>query len=97
MRNYEAMIILQPGMEEEARTALVEKIQNIIVDNSGTILEASHLGVRRMAYEINKFREGYYLLLNFSIDGMHVGKLEKSLKITEEVLRYLVVRDESSK
>ncbi len=93
MRNYEAMIILQPGMEEEVRKALVEKIQNIIINNNGTILEATHRGVRRLAYEINKFREGYYLLLKFSIDGMHVGKLEKSLKITEEVLRYLVVRE----
>ncbi len=93
MRNYEAMIILQPGMEEEARTALVEKIKNIIIDNKGTILEVSHLGVRKMAYEINKFREGYYFLLKFSIGGMYVAKLEKSLKITEEVLRYLVVRE----
>jgi small subunit ribosomal protein S6 len=93
MRNYEAMIILQPDLEEDARHALVEKIRTFIVKDGGEVADIHHWGTRRMAYEINDFREGYYLLAKFAEPGAGIGELERNLKITDGVLRYLVIRE----
>jgi small subunit ribosomal protein S6 len=93
MRNYEAMIILQPDLEEEARNALVEKFKPFIVKTGGEVTDVNHWGTRRLAYEINDFRDGYYLLAKFAGEGAGIGELERNLKITDGVLRYLVIRE----
>ncbi len=94
MRSYEAMIILQPDLEEEARNALVEKIQSFIVKEGGEVTDMNHWGARRLAYEIDDFQDGYYLLAKFTGPGTGIGELERNLKITDEVLRYLVIRED---
>lgn len=93
MRNYEAMIILQPDLEEDARNALVEKVQSFILKDGAEVTDVNHWGTRRLAYEINDFRDGYYFLLKFAGKGTEIGELERNLKITDGVLRYLVIRE----
>ncbi len=93
MRNYEAMMILQPDLEEEARNALVEKIQSFIVKDVGEVTEMNHWGSRKLAYEIDDFKDGYYILARFTGKGTGIGELERNMKITEGVLRFLVVRE----
>ena len=93
MRNYEAMIILRPDMEEEARNTLVEKIQDIIVKGGGEIRETAHWGQRRLAYEIQKLRDGYYILVKFTDKGENIRELERNLNIMDNILRFLVVRE----
>ncbi len=90
-RKYELMYILNPALGEEAINAITEKIQALI-ESSATIDQVDAWGRRKLAYEIDDQREGHYMLVNFSSDVEFPKELERVLKITEGVLRYLVVR-----
>ncbi|HHX77906.1 MAG TPA: 30S ribosomal protein S6 [Firmicutes bacterium] len=93
MRNYEAMIILQPDLDEENRKVLEDKVKEIVEKIGGEVTEINNWGLRKLAYEINNFREGYYLLVKFKEEGKSIAELEKILQITEGIIRYLVVRE----
>jgi small subunit ribosomal protein S6 len=90
-RKYELIYILNPVLGEEAVTAATEKIQ-ALVETSATVDKTEVWGRRRLAYEINDQKEGFYVLLNFSSDAEFPKELERVLKITDGVLRFLVVR-----
>jgi len=90
-KNYEAVYILNPVIGEEATAATTEKIQ-ALVEASATLEKVDVWGRRRLAYEINDQKEGYYVLMNFSAEAEFPKELERVLKITEGVMRYLVVR-----
>lgn len=92
MRNYELMYIIRPDVEQETVQAVVEKFQGIIV-NGGEIVKHDIMGKRRLAYEINKHREGTYVLVHFKAPTTVVTELERVLKITDEIIRHIVVRD----
>lgn len=92
MRNYELMYIIRPDVEQETVQAVVEKFQGII-GNGGEIVKHDIMGKRRLAYEINKFRDGTYVLVHFASPTEVVTELERVLKITDEVIRHIVVRD----
>jgi small subunit ribosomal protein S6 len=90
-RKYELVYIMNPSLGEEAVTAITEKIQALI-ESSATIEKVDVWGRRRLAYEINDQKEGYYVLVYFSAEAEFPKELERILKITDGVLRYLVVR-----
>mgnify|MGYP001764688829 CR=1 FL=1 len=90
-RKYEAVYILNPALGEEAVVATAEKLQALI-ESSATIEKLDVWGRRRLAYEINDQKEGYYVLVNFSAEAEFPKELERVLKITEGVMRYLVIR-----
>ena len=92
MNKYEAMYILKAEMEEEARKAEVEKYNALIASNGGTLEEANEWGRRKLAYPIEDLTEGYYVLLHFSAGPDFPRELERVLQISENVLRYLVIR-----
>ena len=92
MRKYEVMYILRPDLEQEAVQATVEKFQGII-QNGGEITKHDVMGKRRLAYEINKVRDGVYVLVNFTATPEVVAELERILKISDEVIRYLITKD----
>ncbi|KQO10620.1 small subunit ribosomal protein S6 [Paenibacillus algorifonticola] len=92
MRKYEVMYIVRPDVEQEALQAVVEKF-NGIISNGGEVTKQDVSGKRRLAYEINKIREGYYVLVHFNGTTEVVNELDRILKITDEVIRFLVVRD----
>lgn len=92
MRKYEVMYIIRPDVEQEAVQALVEKFQGII-QNGGEITKHDVMGKRRLAYEINKIRDGIYVLVNFTATPDVVAELERILKISDEVIRYLITKD----
>lgn len=92
MRKYEVMYIVRPDLEQEAVQAVVEKFQGII-QNGGEITKHDVMGKRRLAYEINKIRDGVYVLVNFTAAPEVVNELERILKISDEVIRYLITRD----
>ncbi|MGI6298620.1 MAG: 30S ribosomal protein S6 [Saccharofermentanales bacterium] len=91
VRNYEAMYILNPAAGEEATVATSEKLKELI-EGAGTIEKYEVLGRRRLAYEINDQKEGFYVLVNFSADVEFPKEFERILKITDGVLRYLITR-----
>lgn len=92
MRKYEVMYIIRPDVEQEAVQALVEKF-NGIISNGGEVIKSDILGKRRLAYEINKLREGQYVLTQFSATAEVVNELDRVMKIADEVIRVLIVRD----
>lgn len=92
MRKYEVMYIVRPELEQDAVQAVVEKFQGII-QNGGEITNHEVLGKRRLAYEINKIRDGIYVLVNFTATPEVVAELERILKISDEVIRYLITKD----
>ncbi|GGH29987.1 30S ribosomal protein S6 [Paenibacillus segetis] len=92
MRKYEVMYILRPELEQEALQAAVEKFQGII-QNGGEITKHDVMGKRRLAYEINKIRDGVFVLVNFTATPDVIAELERVMKISDEVIRYLITKD----
>lgn len=90
-RKYEVMYILNPALGEEAVASTNEKLKALI-ESSATIEKQDVWGRRRLAYEINDQKEGFYVLINFSAESEFPKELERVLKITDGVLRYLVIR-----
>ncbi|GFR38185.1 30S ribosomal protein S6 [Insulibacter thermoxylanivorax] len=93
MRKYEVMYILRPDLEQEAVDATAERFNEIITSGGGEITKHEVLGKKRLAYEIKKFRDGIYVLTQFTCEPAVVAELERIIKITDEVIRHLVVRD----
>ncbi|GGG71455.1 MULTISPECIES: 30S ribosomal protein S6 [Paenibacillus] len=92
MRKYEVMYIIRPDVEQEQVQALVDKF-NGIINNGGEVTKSDLIGKRRLAYEINKIRDGYYVLVHFNATTEVVNELDRIMKITDEVIRTLIVRD----
>lgn len=97
MREYEVTIIIQPQLEESERNQLIEQISELLVPGAEDEAKptANEWGMRRMAYPILKFTEGYYVLYEGSLDRTRITEIERSMQYMEDVLRYLVVRKES--
>ncbi len=94
MSGYEAMFILRPDLEEEKYEALIGKFKGIIEAGKGEVTNFNRIGRRRLAYEVKKFREGFYLLFNYSGAPSVTDELERNFRITDEVIRYLIVKEE---
>ena len=92
MRNYEVLYIIRPNYEEEQYRAFVEKYNALIQANGGEVTKVDPWGKRRLAYEIDKVREGYYVLVQFSGDASLPAELERNFKINDEILRFMVTR-----
>ncbi|OUS76328.1 30S ribosomal protein S6 [Paenibacillus sp. MY03] len=92
MRKYEVMYIIRPDVEQENVQALVEKF-NGIISNGGEVTKSEVIGKRRLAYEINKLRDGYFVLVHFNATTEVVNELDRIMKIQDEVIRSLIVRD----
>ncbi len=94
MRNYEVVFIVHPDLDEQALNALVEKVKGWITDAAGTIEKAEVWGKRRMAYTIRKQREGQYVYVVATFAPTFVQELERNLRFTESVMRFLVTARE---
>jgi small subunit ribosomal protein S6 len=91
---YETMYILRPDIGEEAVDEAIGQYQSILQDQGAEILETQHRGKRRLAYEIQKHREGIYIQMNYIGLGHVVAPLERAMRLSESVLRYLTVKQE---
>lgn len=94
MNKYEGVFIFFPNLEGEVRNAEIEKLKNIIASFEGTVNNVDEWGHRRLAYEIKKTREGYYVILNFIANTGVVKELERVCLINEKLLRHMIIRDE---
>lgn len=94
MNKYESIYVLRPTMEEEAIKAMVERFSNLINSEGGELENVDEWGKRRLAYPIQDFREGYYVLMTFKANPEFPSELERIYKITDDVIRYIIVRDD---
>ena len=93
MNKYESIIIINPNCTDEAIKALESKFTGLINEN-GKIESVEKIGKKRLAYEIKKNREGYYILFNFEAKPDSIAELERNYRITDEVWKFIVVRKE---
>lgn len=93
MRKYECVYVISPTLEEEQVKAVVEKFNNLVSQN-GELENTEEWGKKKLAYEVQDQKEGYYVLMNFSANPDFPAELERNFKITEDVLKYLVVSKE---
>ncbi len=97
MREYEVTIIVQPKLEEEKRTALIELVSGWLTAGEEETDKpvANHWGERRLAYPIEEYPTGYYVMFEAKLDPQGIPDIEQQFKYQEDLLRYLVVRKES--
>lgn len=93
MNKYESIFILKPNLEEEKRVELIEKFKSIIA-SEGEVKEVNEWGMRKLAYEIEKIKEGYYVLVNFEANPSLPKELERNFRISDDVIRYIVINTE---
>jgi small subunit ribosomal protein S6 len=92
-RYYETMYILRPDMGEDSVDAAILKWQDFLKENSAENIQTQHRGKRRLAYEIQRCREGIYVQMNYEHDnGAHIAPMERAMRISDEVIRYLTVK-----
>jgi small subunit ribosomal protein S6 len=97
-RTYELMFIVRPDMADEDLEKLVSNLESTVTSASGTIKSVERMGKRRLAYTVRKFREGVYVLLIIEGAGSVVREVERRLRVTEPVIKFLTVRvDEEQK
>jgi small subunit ribosomal protein S6 len=97
-RGYEVMFIVRPDMGEEDLDKLVNSLEASVTSSGGTVKAVEKMGKRRLAYQVRKFNEGQYLLLQVEGSGAAVTELERRLRVTEPVIKFLTVRvDEEQK
>ena len=91
---YETMYILRPDIAEDEVINHIDKYNKLLEEFGGTILDSQMRGKRRLAYQIAKHREGIYVQLSHQGDGQHIFKIEKAMRLSEDVIRYLTVKQE---
>jgi len=89
VRAYELMYILSPNLEEDAVSEQVAKFEEILTSRGGEIEKTETIGKRRLAYEVDGIREGFYILSNFKCTVESAQELERIMKISDNIVRYL--------
>jgi small subunit ribosomal protein S6 len=91
LRDYELTIVIAPETSEEQLEASVESISRYVTDRGGSVSDVQRWGKRKLAYPIKHFIEGYYILFQFKMKPQDGRELESNLRISEEVLRHLLI------
>lgn len=94
MRKYEIMYIIRPNIEEAAMKEVIARFNTILTDNGATLDKVNEMGKRRLAYEIEDFGEGFYVLLNVTSEPAAIAEFNRLMKFNEDVIRLLVTKDE---
>jgi len=94
MRKYEIMYIIRPDIEEEAQKALIERFNGILTDNGAEIEKVEELGKKRLAYEINKHRDGFYVLIKLTSGNEAVSEFDRLAKFSDDIIRHIAVRED---
>lgn len=93
---YETMYILRPDLGEEQVGQAIAKYQTILRDQGAQDIETQHRGKRRLAQQIKKHRDGIYIQMNYKAKGNPIAPLERAMRLSEEVIRYLTIKQEVS-
>ena len=95
MNQYELALVVNAKIEDEARVATVEKVKEYITRFGGTVTNVDEWGKKRLAYEIQKMKEGYYFFIHFDADSTVPAEIESRIRIMDNVIRYLCVRQDA--
>ena len=94
---YEIMYIIRPNIDEEAKTALIERFDTILKDNGAEVIESKDWEKRRLAYEMNGYREGIYHIVKVSSpsSATAVNEFDRLAKINDDIIRHMIVKEEA--
>ena len=93
MNKYESVIIVNPNLEEESIKNLIKKFSDLI-NSDGNVTSVEEMGKRKLAYEIRKQKEGFYVVIKFEAKPELIAELERNYRITDEVIKFIVVKEE---
>ena len=91
MNKYESVVIINPNVEENSLKELIERFQTLI-NTDGKVEQVNELGKKKLAYEINKNKEGYYVVYDFEANPKLIAELERNYRITDEIIKFIVVK-----
>ena len=92
MKAYELMLMLNPNLDEDDRASTVEKVEALIVDNGGVVDQVDSWGKRKLAFELDDLAEGDYLVLDFHNTPEAIAEIDRVLRITDPVVRFMLLR-----
>lgn len=95
MNKYELALVLNAKIEDDARAEALEKVKDLVTRVGGTITDVDEWGRKKLAYEIQKMSEGFYYFIHFEADAEVPNEIETRIRIMDNVLRYLLVKDEA--
>ena len=95
MNKYELAVVVSAKSEDDARAAVVEKVKDLITRFGGNVTDVDEWGKKRLAYEIQKMKEGYYYFVHFDAEATVPAEIEQRMRIMDNVLRYLCVKQEA--
>lgn len=97
-RTYEIMFIVRPDVEEAEIDKLIEGFSANVTNGGGEVKSVEKMGRRRLAYTVRKFNDGFYILLNIAAEGSLIAEIERRLRVSEQVIKFITVRmDEEEK
>ncbi len=97
MRHYETLFVLKPTLTDEEKQARFDFIKEVIQNNGGEIVATEDVGMRKLAYPIQKFERGHYYIIYFKAPAQAVRELERIYRITEDIIRFLTIKYETNK
>lgn len=92
MRNYEVVFIAAPTITTEELDGFINHAQTVVESKNGKIVKVDNWGKKSLAYKINRFREGYYVVLSIEADGVAIAELERRFRVTDYIIRFISVR-----
>ena len=95
MNKYELAVVVNAKIEDDARADVIEKVKALITRFGGNVTDIDEWGKKRLAYEIQKMKEAYYYFIHFESDATTPGEIEQRIRIMDNVIRYLCVRQEA--
>jgi len=97
LRHYETMFITKPTLTDEEKANIVENIKKVIEENGGEVVAVDNIGVRELAYPINKFERGHYYIIYYKAPANAILELERQMRYNEDLLRFMTVKYETKK
>lgn len=95
MRDYEMVFIIHPEIDGDEAEGVIDGVKDLITRNEGKVTKVESWGLRKLAYPIKKQQEGRYVLMEFDLEPQNISEIERVLKLTEPVIRHLIIRLES--
>ena len=92
MKAYELMLLLTPNLDEEARAELLDKVEKLITSEKGIVDNVESWGKRKLAFEIDDFTDGDYVVIDFHADPSSIAEIDRVLRINDSVVRFMIVR-----
>ena len=93
MNKYESVVIINPNVDEEGMKALISRFSDLI-NSDGKLEKVDELGKRKLAYDVKKFKEGFYAVFYFEANTSLIAELERNYRITDEIIKFMTVKQD---